>query len=294
MYPCNVVITKGEKMGNICGIINCKKHNNMSKSHIDILTHTSRDDSSYCPIIIANGKNKGKMCCNPLYNSNKKCYLHSKKRLPPRNITFRKCSHIYDFTNLYKDIHSNVTNFKYSNNLISNGLVHIPCNIYTRNRNGLCNFHNHMCCCPCSKHKLDRDNTKMYKSSQLHELLYMDDICDIIRYYLTYSYIKLLNCTNHLLAKKTRQEKINPFTNKNTKIEIVAYVRHHINLVNTDLSITEKKDIVNDIFNYLVNNKKFLFDHPKFAITVYNKCLEFKKLNELDNIDYYIQKIFYQ
>lgn len=281
-YPmsiCDFVITNGSRLGELCGRKNCQQH--LYHSRID------NDDSQYCPIIISTGKNKGRMCCKRLHNGGNKCFIHRKKRLPIRNINYRKCCHIHNFIGLLDNpIHLSFSNFRFCQQTLT-------CNIHTRNRNGLCNFHHHLVSCPCPKHKHTIINYEPKQPTPLTDLLYMEDIYSIISKYLMTHTIKLIRCVDTQLSTKSLVINSNPFTNNNSQVEIIQYIRHHLNqIVQPELTKMEKKTLATNMFDYLVNNKKFVFNNPKFAITVYNKLLELK--NQMDNIDYYIQNIFYQ
>ena len=120
----------------------------------------------------------------------------------------------------------------------------------------------------------------------------MEDIYSVISKYLMTHTIKLIRCVDTQLSTKSLINS-NPFTNNNSQEEIIQYIRYHLNqIAQPELTKMEKKTLATNMFDYLLNNKKFIFDNSKFAITVYNKLLELK--NQMDNIDYYIQNIFYQ
>ena len=122
----------------------------------------------------------------------------------------------------------------------------------------------------------------------------MEDIYSVISKHLRSHTIKIIRCVDTQLSNKSLDIKVNPFTNKNSQIDIIQYIKHLLTqLALPELINIEKKLLAYNMFDYLVNNKKFIFDYPKFAISVYNKLLEFKKYNQMDNIDHYIQNIFY-
>lgn len=260
-------------------------NHNLSPAKID-------DDRNHCPIIIASGKNKWKMCCKSLKSGNTKCYLHRKKKLPIRNINYRQCCHIHNCIHLpNKTMDLQFSNFQFCQQILT-------CNIHTRNRNGLCNFHHHLPHCPCPKHNITNQvvpSSINNSNSNLNQLLYMEDIYDNISKYVTINTIKIIRCIDTQLSTKSLEIKVNPFTNINEKNEIILYIRLHLKRIeNEDLTLIDKKILATNIFDYLINNKKFIFHNPKFAITVYNKLLEFKKDKQFDNIEHYIQSIFYQ
>ena len=259
----------------LCNKNNCIKHHNYISN-----------DSKYCPIILSSGKNKGKMCCNRLNGSNKKCGIHSKSLIKQHRLkNYTQCSYIFRISE-YDNISSNLedSNFKYINS---------RCSIKTKNPNGLCNFHNHHIPCPCNKHQIIESDMES-NHIELHNLLFNNDIYENIIKHLYFSNMNIMRCVSKYHSNIKINNVKNQLISQNSKKEIIITIRELLTKCELDYDKSVKKQFAIEIFEYLSKNKKFIFDNGRFAITVYNKLYEFYYSNDLDKstISKYVKELF--
>ena len=83
------------------------------------------------------------------------------------------------------------------------------------------------------------------------------------------------------------------------KEDIVSFIRNKLTTIENSFIKEEKIKECYEIFDLLINNKKFLMDNFKFANTVFRKLLEMKKEKNVpmedfnERCDYYLKEFIY-
>lgn len=237
------------------------------------------------------------ICCHPINNFTDICL----------NIDCQKHKHYTHPCNYKKNQYSCKNNYRcnYKYNLdkiikkypylkdINIFKTTIKCGNYTNNSTRLCDCHN-IYICPCIKHSsyIPKKYFGIYKT--FGQILLNQDIYSNIFHFLNYYTKKLLNCTNKYFNnfyKNFTSLQSTKLINRDTKDNIIYYIRTKISLINSLNSKEEKILHFYEIYDYLIYNKQFLIDHFQFSITVLNKLIENK--NEcIQKYFYYLKNLF--
>lgn len=260
-----------------CATINCcihKKKNNIY------------DENALCSVKVDNDT----LCCSKT-TENMKCKLHQNSELVEKNTLFTRCH--YHFHNPIFDKYPFLNGSDLNN-------FNTRCTNRTQNKNGLCNYHYSNIICPCSKHSTPKVNFDS-DHAILKEALFDPDILFNIIKFSGKNNLNLINCTCKLLYNynKNNLQKKKSNISEYRKEDIIYFIKNEMYKLYEISDKESKAQIALNIFNYIADNKNFIFNNPRFGIVVLSKLLEFKNDINLDKIphfhskcDIYFQKIF--
>lgn len=276
----------------ICGDLNCNDVNHQTISLKKFKKLHMLDEDKLCSKLLDDGN----LCCQKIDEI--MCPIHMTKKCDKSNrnnklTTSKRCIFNYNFEDVFKK-----NPFMCSTYFVN---TYFQCFNHTENKNGLCNHHFNNIMCPCCETEISIKNKDSCKNKkiQLGYLLKDIDIIENILKFLNTRYLKILNCTNNTIKNFNLKKNITIFTNLNESSDIIIHVINKLSDIDYCIGYVEKSEICIDIFEYLLYNKKFIFDNIDFSITVLNKLYELKYdkladhiLNFKKKIDYFIKELF--